>query len=86
MYVTATLKRKARTLDIIEEIMMERNGTAVVKHVAITLSPQATLVMVVEVIIAESEPLHIVLAVEQAIIAVFIGSIAIENSQWSIQI
>ena len=58
---------------------MERNGTAVVKHVAITLSPQATLVMVVEVIIAESEPLHIVLAVEQAIIAILVGSIAIEK-------
>ena len=34
--------------------------------------------MVVEIVIAESHPLHIVLTVEQTIIAVFVGSITIE--------
>ena len=35
--------------------------------------------MVVEIIITESHPLHIVLTVEQTIIAVFVGSITIEE-------
>ena len=35
--------------------------------------------MIVEIVVAECHPLHIVLTVEQTIIAIFVGSIAIEE-------
>ena len=79
MYVTATLERKARALDIVEEIVVERDGTTVVKHITISLSPKATLVVVVEIVVAESEPLHIVLAIEQTVIAILVGCTTIEE-------
>ena len=79
MYVTATLERKARALDFVEEIVVERDGTTVVKHITISLSPKATLVVVVEIVVAESEPLHIVLTIEQTVIAILVGCTTIEE-------
>lgn len=77
--VDTTLERKARALDIVEEIVVERDGTTVVKHITISLSPKATLVVVVEIVVAESEPLHIVLAIEQTVIAILVGCTTIEE-------
>ena len=74
-----SLLRKAGALDVVEEIVMERNSTTTIINVAITFTKETALVMVVEIIITECPPLPIILAVEQTIIAVFIGSTTIEE-------
>lgn len=50
MHMTTSLLRKTRTLDVVEEIVVERNSTATIINIAITFTKKTTLVMVVEII------------------------------------
>ena len=77
--MTTSLLRETRTLDVVEEIVVERNSTTTIINVAITFTKKTALVMVVEIVITECHPLHIVFTVEQTIIAVFIGCTTIEE-------
>ena len=79
MYVTATLQRQARALYVVEEVVVERDGAATVIDIGIALAPETALVVVVEEVVAEGKPLHVVLAVEQPVVTVFVSSIAIEE-------
>ena len=79
MHMTTSLLRKTRTLDVVEEIVVERNSTATIINIAITFTKKTTLVMVMEIVIAECHPLYVVLAVEQTVITVFIGSTTIKE-------
>ncbi len=58
---------------------MGGDGAATLIDVAIALAPQTSLVVVVEEVVGNGEPLDVVLAVHQSVVAVLVGSIAIEE-------
>ena len=58
---------------------MGSDCACVIEHVAVSLSPEASLVVVMEVVVGEGNPLYVVLAVYKSVVAVLVGGVAVEE-------